>query len=600
MNSVRLLSGNKHDLTDYRKNQVRSILFLMLLTALLLVSVLLSLRAGSYNTPTAELIKGIFGKSADKKVNLVIRNNRLPRICTAIVAGAGLGLAGCILQAILHNPLASASTLGVSQGATFGAAFAIVTLNLTGGVAISLWSFLGSIAVAAVILGLSRLKQVSAEGIVLAGVAISSMLGGATTLIQYFANEIQLSNLVFWTFGDLGSTDWNDLRGMALMVLVLIVYCTLHRWDYNALLNGEETAVSLGINVQQLTLTNMVLCCLTCSMIVSRVGLINFIGLVAPHIVRMVVGNNHVYLIPGSVLAGATLLLLGDLFARVAIMPIILPIGAITSFLGGPLFLYLLFKGGQGEMIEVNHISYHYHGGGEVLKDVSFQLEPGKFLAILGNNGVGKSTLLKCLNKILKADDGTFLLDGENILKMNNHQVSQRIAFVSQNVPSTQMTVHDVVMLGRRPYMKWGFTEKDHQIVHEAMDRLNLDALRGRFLNQLSGGERQKVMLARALAQQPKLLLLDEPTSSLDIHNQYQVLKIVQEICRKDGLTAIVVIHDLNLALRFCDRFLLLRQGQVYDAGDWRVLTPEALEQVYQVKGKVLDVEGRKMVLVEE
>lgn len=251
-------------------------------------------------------------------------------------------------------------------------------------------------------------------------------------------------------------------------------------------------------------------------------------------------------------------------------------------------------------MIEVNHISYHYHGGGEVLKDVSFQLEPGKFLAILGNNGVGKSTLLKCLNKILKADSGSFLLDGEDILRMSNHQVAQRIAFVSQNVPSTQMTVHDVVMLGRRPYMKWGFTEKDHQIVHESMDRLNLDALRGRFLNQLSGGERQKVMLSRALAQQPKLLLLDEPTSSLDIHNQYQVLKIVQEICRKDGLSAIVVIHDLNLALRFCDRFLLLRQGQVYDAGDWQVLTPQALKQVYQVNGRVLDVEGRKMVLVEE
>ena len=251
-------------------------------------------------------------------------------------------------------------------------------------------------------------------------------------------------------------------------------------------------------------------------------------------------------------------------------------------------------------MIEVNHISYHYHGCEEVLKDVSFQLEPGKFLAILGNNGVGKSTLLKCLNKILKADEGSFLLDGENILKMSNHQVSQRIAFVSQNVPNTQMTVHDVVMLGRRPYMKWGFTEKDHQIVHEAMDRLSLDALRGRFLNQLSGGERQKVMLARALAQQPKLLLLDEPTSSLDIHNQYQVLKIVREICHQDGLTAIVVIHDLNLALRFCDKFLLLRQGQVYDSGDWQVLTPEALEQVYQVKGRVLDVGGRKMVLVEE
>lgn len=347
MNSAPSPLAKRQELTDYRKNEIRSTGFLVLLVVILLISVLLSLRAGSYNTPIVELIKGIFGKSADKKINLVIRNNRMPRICTAIIAGAGLGLAGCILQAILHNPLASASTLGVSQGATFGAAFAIVTLNLTGTLGITVWSFVGSVAVAVIILGLSRFKQISPEGIVLAGVAISSMLGGATTLIQYFANEIQLANLVFWTFGDLGSTKWSDLRIMGLSVLVLLAYCYLHRWDYNALLNGEETATSLGINVQQLTLVNMVLCCLTCSIIVSHIGLINFIGLVAPHIVRMVVGNNHVYLIPGSVLAGASLLLLGDLFARVAIMPIILPIGAITSFLGGPLFLYLLFKGGR-------------------------------------------------------------------------------------------------------------------------------------------------------------------------------------------------------------------------------------------------------------
>ena len=251
-------------------------------------------------------------------------------------------------------------------------------------------------------------------------------------------------------------------------------------------------------------------------------------------------------------------------------------------------------------MIDVRNISYHYHGGQEVLKNINFTLERGQFLAILGNNGVGKSTLLKCLNRILKAESGAFLLDGENILKMSNHEIAQRIAFVSQNVANTQMTVHDVVMLGRRPYMKWGFTEEDHKIVHDAMHQLNLEPLRGRFLNQLSGGERQKVMLARALAQQPKLLLLDEPTSSLDIHNQYQVLKIVRDICHNDGLTAIVVIHDLNLALRFCDRFLLLRRGEVYAQGDYSVLSPETLKNVYQVDGKILDVEGRKMVFVEE
>lgn len=349
MRSVPSPLANREADGAYRKNQLRSISFLVLLTLALLVAILLSLRAGSYNTPVGELVRGVFGKSADKKVNLVVQNNRLPRICTAVLAGAGLGLAGCILQAILHNPLASASTLGVSQGATFGAAFAIIVLRLTGGMGIPLCAFVGSVLVALVILGLSRFRQISPESIILAGVAISSMLSGATTLIQYFANEVQLASLVFWTFGDLGSTTWAEMRPMVLLVLLLIVYCFAHRWDYNALLSGEETAVSLGIHVRKLTLVNMILCCLTSSVIVSNVGLINFIGLVAPHIVRMVVGNNHVYLIPGSVLAGATLLLLSDLFARVAIAPVILPIGAITSFLGGPLFLYLLFKGGKNK-----------------------------------------------------------------------------------------------------------------------------------------------------------------------------------------------------------------------------------------------------------
>lgn len=349
MHSVK--SSLAHNSTGelYKKNRAKSIRFLIILGVTLLAAILLSLRAGSYETPIGELIKGIFGLSSDRKINLVVQNNRLPRILTAILAGGGLGLAGCVLQAVLRNPLASASTLGVSQGATFGAAFAIVVLGMgsTTGFGIPLFAFLGSIAVALVILGLSKFRQVSPEGIVLAGVAISSMFTGATTLLQYFADEVELSTLVFWTFGDLGSAGWEDLGGMGIMVTVLCVYCFARRWDYNALLSGEETAISLGINVKRLTLVGMVLCCLCSSVIVSNVGLISFIGLVAPHIVRMAVGNNHVYLIPGSILGGAALLLLGDLFARTVISPVILPIGAITSFLGGPLFLYLLFKGGN-------------------------------------------------------------------------------------------------------------------------------------------------------------------------------------------------------------------------------------------------------------
>ena len=251
-------------------------------------------------------------------------------------------------------------------------------------------------------------------------------------------------------------------------------------------------------------------------------------------------------------------------------------------------------------MMQVKNLCYHYKGCPEVLKDVSFDIAPGQFLAILGNNGAGKSTLLKCFNHILKPDSGQVLLDGENLLQLPGKEVAKQVAFVSQSVPDTQMTVHDVVMLGRRPYMKWGFTEEDHQIVHDAMHRLDVEDMRGRFLNQLSGGEKQKVMLARALAQQPKVLLLDEPTSALDIQNQYGVLKMVRSICHKDSIVAVVVIHDLNLALRFCDRFLLLKDGQVYRHGDRSILDRTALKEVYGVAAKVVEIEGRHMVLVEE
>ena len=349
MNSVRSFSVNELENPEYRTLRVKSLIFIFVLAALLIAAVLLSLRAGSYNTPVKELIKGILGIAEDNKVNIVVRKNRMPRICTAIISGAGLGLTGCILQAILRNPLASGSTLGVSQGATFGAAMAIVVLGLDEGFryGVPLCAFIGSITVAVIILGLSRFRRITPEGIVLAGVAISAMFTGATTLIQYFADDVELAAIVFWTFGDLGSTSWQEIRLMGIIVLGLLIYCLIHRWDYNALLGGEELAASLGLNIKKVILLNMILCCLTNSVIVSNVGLINFIGLIAPHIVRTVVGNNHVYLITGSVLAGSTILLLSDLFARVAVMPVVLPIGAITSFLGGPIFLYLLFKGGK-------------------------------------------------------------------------------------------------------------------------------------------------------------------------------------------------------------------------------------------------------------
>ena len=251
-------------------------------------------------------------------------------------------------------------------------------------------------------------------------------------------------------------------------------------------------------------------------------------------------------------------------------------------------------------MLTVKNLSFNYKGGPDILRDISFSLEDGKFMAILGNNGVGKSTMLKCFNGILRAKSGEVLADGEDLLKLPPREVAKKTAFVAQSFPEVQMTIHDVVMLGRRPYMTWGFTDEDHNIVHMAMDKLGLTEMRGRFVHQLSGGEQQKVALARALAQEPEYLLLDEPTSSLDIQNQYQVLEIVKDICKSSGITAIIVIHDLNLALRFCDRFLLLKNGEVYDFGDKNIINRKSLYDVYGVNADVVEVNGQDIVLVDK
>ena len=209
-------------------------------------------------------------------------------------------------------------------------------------------------------------------------------------------------------------------------------------------------------------------------------------------------------------------------------------------------------------MICVDHLCYHYKGGRPILRDVSFELEDGRFLAVLGNNGVGKSTLLKCMNRILTADSGHCRIDGEDLLTLSHREIAKRVAFVAQHVPDTQMTVHDMVMLGRRPYMTWGVTEHDHHVVHEAMRYLNLEDMRGRFLNRLSGGERQKVMLARALAQDTPVILLDEPTAFLDLPNRYELATLLRRLAHDEGKCILFSTHDLDVALGLCDAVALI------------------------------------------
>ena len=250
-------------------------------------------------------------------------------------------------------------------------------------------------------------------------------------------------------------------------------------------------------------------------------------------------------------------------------------------------------------MIEVNDLSFAYSGSKTILNDVSFSLEAGHCLALLGNNGAGKSTLLKCFNRIHEPQKGSILVDGVSVHSMKRIEIARTMAYVAQQTDAGQLTVFDTVLLGRKPYIKMNPTEEDLEIARSVIRRMDLESFALRYTDELSGGELQKVVLARALAQQPKVLLLDEPTSNLDLHNQHEVMRIAAEIARDDGLTVIVVIHDLNLALRYCDRFLFIHKGGVYRYGDEEIVTTELLTDVYQVEAQVLEVHGRKIVFVE-
>ena len=248
-------------------------------------------------------------------------------------------------------------------------------------------------------------------------------------------------------------------------------------------------------------------------------------------------------------------------------------------------------------MLEVKSLSFAYRCGRQILENISFTVPTGACLAVLGNNGAGKSTLLGCLARLLRPQRGRVLVDGEDLLGMEAGQAARTVALVSQFAPASRLTVYDMVLLGRKPYLKWDFTAADRALTEEALERLDLSELALRYADRLSGGEGQKVQLARALVQQPRLLLLDEPTSSLDLRSQYEVLGLVSQLCRERGLTAVAVLHDLNLALRFCDCFLLLHGGSVYARGDASVVTPKAIRDVYGMEAAVRQVDGVPVVV---
>lgn len=247
-------------------------------------------------------------------------------------------------------------------------------------------------------------------------------------------------------------------------------------------------------------------------------------------------------------------------------------------------------------VIKIDRLSFKYDK--EILKNISVDIEAGAFVSLLGINGAGKSTLLKNLNQILSPYKGTIYIRGENLKHMKRSQLAKKMAYVSQQNEAPQNTVFDSILIGRVPYIKGKATKEDYAMVQEIIGCLNLNDYAMREATSLSGGEFQKVVLARALAQEPEILLLDEPTSNLDIRNQVEVMKLMKQYCKDKQISVIVSIHDMNLSLQFSDKYLMLKDGEVFKYGSKEIITRENIRTVYGLDVDILKYKNRKIVIL--
>ena len=338
----------------YASLTARKVLFILVgltgCVSLALVAVSLGaaeLGVGTVASAIASRIFPFLDLEVTTKIDVIVWNIRLPRIVMGIIAGAGLAIAGASMQGIMRNPLVSPFTIGIASGAAFGASLAIVLgLGMVGGekYMIITNAFFFALLTGFLVYGLARVRGMRPETLILAGIALSFFFSAATSLLQFIATEEELAVVIHWLFGSLTGAGWGDI------LIVLIVFCFAlpflmkYSWDFNAMVAGDEVAASLGVNTRRVRIVSMMMATLIAAVIICFTGIIGFVGLVAPHITRMIIGADHRFLLPFSCILGSLLLVGADTVGRTAFQPVVIPVGIMISVIGVPFFLYLILK----------------------------------------------------------------------------------------------------------------------------------------------------------------------------------------------------------------------------------------------------------------
>ena len=250
--------------------------------------------------------------------------------------------------------------------------------------------------------------------------------------------------------------------------------------------------------------------------------------------------------------------------------------------------------------LEVKGLSYSYSRDKLVLDDISLMVEEGKCIGIIGKNGVGKTTLMRCIISLLKIEEGKIFLDGNDIRLMRAKDRAKLISYVPQSITLPDVTTFDAVLLGRLPYMGLDASKNDLVVTEKIINELELNELAFKNVNELSGGQRQKVAIARALAQEPRLLYLDEPTSNLDLKNQIDVIKTIKRVSHEQNKLAIMNIQDINIALSYLDEVVILKDSKILFSGDVNNLTEGILKDAFGVSINIGNINGKRIAYLDE
>ncbi len=558
---------------------------------------------GQYGQPARHARAASAGAVREYDPNVAtVYDLRFPRIFIALFGGAATAVAGVLLlQAVMKNPLADPGIIGISSGASLAAvlvtAFFPALYFFT-----PLFAFLGGMLAFALVYSLSWKGGLSPLRIILVGVAVNAMFTGLMSAFNSGTGS-NYSGVASIVNANITQKTWDDFRTLALYAAIGLIASLFVTGQCNLLALEDKTARGLGVNVTRSRIIISVIAVALASISTAIIGPISFLGLIVPHIARLLVGSGHRVLVPYSVLLGAFTLLLADTLGRTIAAPYEISAAVVMSVVGGPFFILLLrgrSKAMADSIFTLENLSFAY-GRHEVIRSLDLTLREGKITTLIGANGCGKSTLFSLMTKNLRPDGGRILLRGQDIAGMK-----LRVRAAGRDRPPVQhrpgrplgrkarrLRAHALSHDGALPD-----PAADEEKIRWALGITNTEKLRDKPVAELSGGQKQRVWIAMALAQDTKVLFLDEPTTYLDIRYQLQILRLIRRLNREFGITIIMVLHDINQSLYYSDEIVAMQDGRIRAQGlPEQIITPELVRSVYDVELEIREVDGKPFVI---